>query len=135
MGISQGSPTTFWHSAGGATSWLLGMASLSDPPRVLTITFGQDESLITNGENDAFTLAAQALGVMGVTILVASGDDGVHSQDAKGNRDKCGYQPLFPATNPYVTAVGATSVSTGVLLFKECCDLSSFYGLRTLLVC
>lgn len=127
MGISPGSPTTFWHSAGGATSWLLGMASLSDPPRVLTITFGQDESLITNGENDAFTLAAQALGVMGVTILVASGDDGVHSQDAKGNRDKCGYQPLFPATNPYVTAVGATSVSTGVLLFKECCDLSSFY--------
>ena len=116
MGISPGSPTTFWHSADGTTSWLYTIAGLTDPPRVMTITFGQDESLITDGENMAFTQAAQALGVMGVTILVASGDDGVHSQDAKGNKDKCGYQPLFPATNPYVTAVGATSVSIGLQL-------------------
>ena len=119
MGMSPGSPTTFWHSADSTTAWLLGMAELADPPRVLTITFGQDESLISDGEQTAFTLAAQALGVMGVTILVASGDDGVHSQDTKADPEKCGYQPRFPATNPFVTAVGATSVGVVQLLLKD----------------
>eukprot|EP01034_Spumella_vulgaris_P030420 gene30420-37632_t len=44
---------------------------------------------------------------MGVTLLSASGDDGV-----MGFREErpqvCGYDPLFPACSPYVTSVGAT---------------------------
>ena len=39
---------------------------------------------------------------MGTTILAASGDDGVIGY-GNGN---CGYYPMFPASSPYVTAVG-----------------------------
>lgn len=52
---------------------------------------------------------ASKLGVQGVTILVASGDDGALSSTAVGNPGNCGYSPLFPASSPYVLSVGATS--------------------------
>ena len=39
---------------------------------------------------------------MGVTILAASGDDGAPGSSS------CGYDLSFPASSPYVTAVGAT---------------------------
>lgn len=43
-----------------------------------------------------------------MTILVSSGDDGVANFQARSDASKCGYNPSFPATSPYVTAVGAT---------------------------
>ena len=43
------------------------------------------------------------LAALGVTILVASGDNG-----APGDYGLCGYYAGYPATSPYVTAVGAT---------------------------
>ncbi len=46
-----------------------------------------------------------------VTLLSASGDDGVAGYKARGNTKMCGYWPQFPATSPYVTAVGGTQVS------------------------
>lgn len=46
----------------------------------------------------------------GVTILVASGDSGPGSscQSNDGSERKC-FLPIFPASCPYVTTVGATS--------------------------
>ena len=52
---------------------------------------------------DAFNIQAIKLGVMGTTILAASGDDGVI--DFLNN---CGYYPQFLASSPYVTAVDGT---------------------------
>merc|ERR1711865_743710 len=48
------------------------------------------------------------LGVQGVSIFVSSGDDGAPGSGARGNAGGCGYEPSFPATSPYITAVGAT---------------------------
>lgn len=48
------------------------------------------------------------LGLKGLTLFVASGDDGVANFGARGNPDACGFTPSFPATSPYATAVGAT---------------------------
>ena len=48
---------------------------------------------------------AQKLALRGVTILAASGDRGV--SDAQ-SAISCGYNPSFPASSPFVTAVGAT---------------------------
>jgi subtilase family serine protease len=64
-----------------------------------------------------------------VTILASSGDDGAVSTSAAGNPLACGYNPSFPATSPYVTAVGGTMVRTVLIavLLKLCavrCDLS-----------
>ena len=44
----------------------------------------------------------------GVTIFVATGDDGVAGPNARHNPLACGYVANFPADSPYVTAVGAT---------------------------
>lgn len=48
------------------------------------------------------------LGLQGVTVLVASGDDGVSGRSTRGNPAACGFAPQFPASSPHVTAVGAT---------------------------
>jgi tripeptidyl-peptidase-1 len=46
---------------------------------------------------------------MGVTILVSSGDDGVSNFHARYfGKGYCGYYPSFPASNPYVLAIGGT---------------------------
>jgi tripeptidyl-peptidase I len=48
--------------------------------------------------------------VQGVTIFAAAGDSGVHNADAATKTRSCGYSPLWPASSPWVTAVGATVV-------------------------
>ena len=52
------------------------------------------EDYIATSVKDAFNIT---------TILAASGDDGVI-----GFLNNCGYYPQFPASYPYVTAVGGT---------------------------
>merc|ERR1712217_577132 len=47
-------------------------------------------------------------GAQGVTIFVSSGDDGVANFQARSSPSNCGYHPSYPASSPYVTAVGAT---------------------------
>ncbi|KAG1746464.1 peptidase S8/S53 domain-containing protein [Suillus lakei] len=65
------------------------------------------------------------LGLMGVTVLYSSGDDGV-----AGNSDYCLnpdgtqsangtiFNPSFPGTCPYVTSVGATMVKPNATVFQ-----------------
>ena len=72
---------------------------------------------------DQFNTEAQKLGTMGVTITISSGDNGVTWSSSTCNQNSGsstspwtgtntwtgeGYFPSFPATSPYVTAVGAT---------------------------
>ena len=47
------------------------------------------------------------LGAMGVSVLVASGDNGAADRNEYGEQMPCGYQPAFPASSPYITAVWA----------------------------
>ena len=55
-----------------------------------------------------FDLEAIKLALQGVSIIVASMDDGAPGQYAKENGNLCGYYPSWPASSPYVTTVGAT---------------------------
>jgi tripeptidyl-peptidase-1 len=55
-----------------------------------------------------FNTEACQLGLRGLSLIVASGDDGVANFIARNNASACGFSPSFPATSPYVTAVGAT---------------------------
>ena len=122
MSMSPVSPTTYWYTDLDFSDWLVIVANSNSPPLVFSISYGQDEIYTSYSELAAFSTQAIKLGAMGVTILVASGDNGANSMF------ECGYSPSYPASNPYVTAVGATSVrshftnvmtdSTGV---SECC--------------
>lgn len=69
-------------------------------------------------EEDASTMTRtntefQKMGVRGLSIFIASGDDGVANFPARSNSQYCGFNPSFPATSPYVTAVGATQFIGG----------------------
>ena len=61
----------------------------------------------------------------GVTIVVASGDDGAMSYMVRESTEYCDYSPSFPAISPYVTAVGATYGPENGESERMC---SSFFG-------
>ena len=113
MAMSPVSPTTFWYSDynSGFSGWLVSIANMVSPPMVFSISYGIEETRITDSELDAFDKQAVKLGAMGVTLVAASGDDGAISRRARITPSTCFYAPNFPASSPYVTAVGATVVS------------------------
>ena len=97
-------------------------------PRIHSISWGSPESsfpvewmMRVNGE--LAKLAAQ-----GLTILVASGDDGVGH---KGTIFCDHFEPQFPATSPYVTAVGGTTFPSATA--RETCWKDSGGGFSTVL--
>merc|ERR1712166_834186 len=88
--------------------WILDAAKRDDSTLALvhSISYGIAEASLKDlGLVTAFNNEAMKLGARGVSIFVASGDGGVC--DAHGFRD-CVYRPVFPASSPYVTAVGGT---------------------------
>lgn len=114
MAASPVSPTTIWYFPGDFTDWLIAVANTPKPPLVLSISYGSQEALVTSGDHDAFDIQAIKLGVMGITIVVASGDDGANSYSARTGAAGCGYQPEWPCSSPYVVSVGGTSVRTSL---------------------
>ena len=109
--MSPGSPTTHWYAVHWLTQWLLELTNTVDPPRVLSISYLVDEKYTTYGDLNAFNTLAIKLSLMGVTIFAASGDYGANNYLAETDPSKCGYEPQFPSISPYVTSIGATSVS------------------------
>ena len=123
MGMSPLSPTTHWYYDGDFGNWLVKVANIGDPPRVLSISYGHTEVSNDNGTKSVFNQQAMKFGAMGVTIFVASGDDGANSYMLKYDPStKCGYAPDFPSVNPYITAVGASYVGDhkSYLLSSHC---------------
>ena len=105
MGTSPNSPTTFWYTDDGFHGFLSEVANSANPPKVISISYGTFEPYVTASIHDSFTTWAIKLGTMGTTIVASAGDSGAVRYTA------CGYNPQFPSSSPYVTAVGATSVS------------------------
>lgn len=110
IAVSQTTPTTYWYedAIDSFLAWIQEVAATENPPLVHSISYGGIETEIPQAIGDSFNLEASKLGLQGVSILVSSGDDGVANFQARSNPKKCGYTPSFPASSPYVTAVGAT---------------------------
>jgi len=95
------------------------VTSSASPPSVITISyasFGVDADYASR-----FNSYAQIAGTMGITIVVASGDDGVHDPRTRYIPFLCDYSPSFPAFSPYVLTVGATQVFYLMLHLDVCC--------------
>jgi subtilase family serine protease len=73
---------------------------------VISISYSISEHFLTFYEVVIFDIEATKLLLQGVTILAAAGDAGV-TGDGLGHAF-CGYNPVFPASSIYVTAVGGT---------------------------
>ena len=121
MAVSQGTPTSFFFipGSGGPSvedpmlAFLELAASLAAPPEVLSISYGEAELVIDPQVVDALNTEAMKLGARGVTIVTASGDDGVLIPPARQHQSwhgvgPCAYVPGWPDTSPFITVVGAT---------------------------
>jgi len=117
-------------------AWILAVADMTNPPLSNSLSWGTIENLESSAVMHAFNTEALLLAAQGVTILVSSGDNGAPNSaftydgeavclcnydsgsssvawggTAATNSNQwsgIGYFPSFPATSPYVTAVGAT---------------------------
>ena len=116
MTVSEVSPTTYWYTESYFHDWLLQIASSANPPLVISISYGSMEKYVAAGIHKAFTAQAIKLGTMGITIVAASGDDGSNDSDSVNEKGLagCGYDPFYPASNPFVLSVGATMVRMAV---------------------
>ena len=74
--------------------------------QVISISYSIAEHFLSYFEVKIFDIEAMKLLVQGVTLLAAAGDSGV-TGDGYGYAS-CGYNPVFPASSIYVTAVGGT---------------------------
>ncbi|KAI4733476.1 subtilisin-like protein [Aureobasidium sp. EXF-12298] len=91
------------------------------PPKVISTSYGYNEADLTPFYEKRQCDEYMKLGLMGTSVLYSSGDYGVAGNggqclNANGtyNSGKTGrFNPSFPATCPYVTAVGATQVIPG----------------------
>ena len=116
MAVSQNTPTTIynWEVASnlfaGFIIELSNTEALVANPLVISISFAQPESQISSALLHQFNVEALKLAAQGVTLIAASGDNGANCGDLCSASNQCGYSPYFPASSPYVTAVGATQV-------------------------
>ena len=112
MAVAQNATTWFWSMDQNLQdpflSWVMALSNTRNPPLVHSLSYG---SIVTESQkNDMlrFNTEICQLGLRGLTVVVASGDDGVANFEARNNASACGFHPSFPTTSPYVTGVGAT---------------------------
>jgi kumamolisin len=74
------------------------------PPSVISISWGSEESNYTAQTLTAFDEACQSAAALGITITVASGDNG-STDGGKGNNVD------FPASSPHVLGCGGTRLT------------------------
>jgi tripeptidyl-peptidase-1 len=95
-------------------TWAGDVAAESEHPYVVSLSYGSqkidfcDATTRTRLSEDV-----QKLGAMGVSVVIASGDDGSGGMSRQGsNNGKL--SPSFPASIPYALAVGATFFESGL---------------------
>ncbi|KAF8180942.1 subtilisin-like protein [Mycena galopus ATCC 62051] len=85
---------------------------VDNPPSVVTTSYGPMENQFESSIARKICDSYMALGARGISVLFASGDGGVRgSHDNSSIPGVCEsniFIPVFPASCPYVTAVGAT---------------------------
>lgn len=113
-----GSPSEFQPDAGTPVNtnepyveWLNYILKQDSVPQVITSGYYDNEQTVPESYAKRVCTMFAQLGARGVTVLVPSGDFGVGinetciSNDGKSRRK---FIPMFPASCPWVTAVGAT---------------------------
>ena len=82
------------------------------PPSVISISWGSEESNYTAQSLTAFDEACQSAAALGITITVASGDNGSTDGGTGNNVD-------FPASSPHVLGCGGTELTASGTTISE----------------
>lgn len=109
MAAAQGVPTWFWGETGSYLDYLLHIENEKDGPLVHSISYSiGEESYLDVNHMNLLNSHFQLIAATGKSLIWASGDEGTGNTGMFG----CGqFSPGFPATSPYVTSVGATSLT------------------------
>ncbi|XWW97683.1 hypothetical protein V2A60_005669 [Cordyceps javanica] len=91
--------------------WLSHLLESDDVPSVISVSYADEEQTVPKAYAKRVCAAFAQLGARGVSVIVASGDEGV-GPDGKcvtnDGKNTPRFMPAFPASCPFVTAVGAT---------------------------
>lgn len=112
MSVGAGVPTWAYYTAGRAPTnpdnepflvWLQNVTASQDIPYVFSVSYGEDEKSVGYDYASRINIEFMKLGLRGVSIMFASGDDGAGGNCTASNGR---FNPNFPAGSPWVTAVG-----------------------------
>jgi tripeptidyl-peptidase-1 len=99
-------------------NWAKQLASMDDAPLVHSVSYGNDEVQQSSKQfMEAVNAQFMKLGARGLSILFASGDQGVYGRT--GPTPDGRFHPDFPASSPYVTAVGGTDFAQKGVIGEE----------------
>ena len=102
----KGIPTWFIAREGfDMLQWSFLVMNMTKPPSVLSISWGNGESGFDLSHMKAASREFAKLGALGISLFAASGDDGTGKQGFWTCKK---FDPTWPASSPYVTAVGGT---------------------------
>eukprot|EP01133_Synstelium_polycarpum_P001425 gene1425-1653_t len=121
MGISTGSPTTFWSIYTNSSAevdnileWELAMTQAVNPPLVNSLSYGMTESNVDTYLGTGYLARSdvefQKLALLGVSVIIADGDAGASDLGGApmGTSDCNALYADWPSQSPYVTAVSST---------------------------
>ncbi|OQR84787.1 tripeptidyl-peptidase [Achlya hypogyna] len=129
-GVALNATTTAWSVPGRNpfsaldepfVAWAADVLAQAAPPLVHSLSYADDEAHLA-ATAPAYLATMDRLlmkmAVRGLTVVVASGDDGVmglrHRQSNVSLADACARSgPQWPSSSPYVTSVGATQLDSG----------------------
>lgn len=116
-GVSQPIPMSVYYSnTYSLLDWATTINDNDDAEYVQSVSYGNDEVQQTSDEYMYTTNTEfMKLGSKGVSVFFASGDQGVWGRSGFGTE----YHPDFPASSPYVTAVGGTDFATKGVIGDE----------------
>ncbi|KAL7943618.1 peptidase S8/S53 domain-containing protein [Trichoderma barbatum] len=77
-------------------------------PQVITNSYGDEEQTVPQAYAVRVCNLIGLMGLRGISILESSGDEGVGASCVATNSTTPQFNPIFPATCPYVTSVGGT---------------------------
>merc|ERR1711965_820577 len=95
-------------------TWAGDIAGESTYPNVVSLSYGSQKiGFCDSSTTQRLSQDVQKLGALGVTVVIASGDDGSGGMSRQGsNNGKLA--PSFPASIPSALAVGATFFESGL---------------------
>ncbi|XP_028908370.1 tripeptidyl-peptidase 1 [Ornithorhynchus anatinus] len=106
--------------------WLLALSNTSSLPWVHTVSYGDDEDSLSGVYLDRVNAELMKAGARGLTLLFASGDSGAGCRTVSSGNHV--FRPSFPASSPYITAVGGTSFRNPFRVTDEVADYISGGG-------
>ena len=77
-------------------------------PDIISISYGAPEEELLQSYCQSFDQELIKLALLGTTVFASAGDDGAPGNSKITNCNDAIYEPTWPASSPYIVAVGAT---------------------------